>query len=190
MSRTDLQTLPERAVELLGGEPDDTTLRRYLHGLPGVDAVGLEQRRRGPRHPLDQDDVEGMGARQDHRAHRPHDPRGRRHAGQGALARREGAESGCRGPDLSAGGGRLRLRRHGALRRRGARRRARRSRRRSRLGRRRRDGVPERAGVARDQARRHRAKRSPPARTRSTWSSTAGRSSPGATGSCSTRSPA
>jgi deoxyribose-phosphate aldolase len=44
MSRTDLQTLPERAVELLGGEPDDTTLRRYLHGLPGVDAVGLEQR--------------------------------------------------------------------------------------------------------------------------------------------------
>lgn len=44
MSRTELQTLPERAVELLGGEPDDTTLRRYLHGLPGVDAVGLEQR--------------------------------------------------------------------------------------------------------------------------------------------------
>ncbi|MFB8388187.1 deoxyribose-phosphate aldolase [Microbacterium sp. NPDC055910] len=44
MSRSDLQTLPERAVELLGGEPDDTTLRRYLHGLPGVDAVGLEQR--------------------------------------------------------------------------------------------------------------------------------------------------
>ena len=44
MSRTELQTLPERAVELLGGEPDDTTLRRYLHGLAGVDAVGLEQR--------------------------------------------------------------------------------------------------------------------------------------------------
>ena len=47
MSRTDLQTLPERALELLGGEPDDTTLRRYLHGLPGVDAVGLEQRAAG-----------------------------------------------------------------------------------------------------------------------------------------------
>lgn len=47
MSRTDLQTLPERAVDLLGGEPDDTTLRRYLHGLPGVDAVGLEQRAAG-----------------------------------------------------------------------------------------------------------------------------------------------
>ncbi|NYF16478.1 deoxyribose-phosphate aldolase [Microbacterium sp. AK009] len=44
MSRTELQTLTERAVDLLGGEPDDTTLRRYLHGLPGVDAVGLEQR--------------------------------------------------------------------------------------------------------------------------------------------------
>jgi len=32
------------ALEILGGEPDDVTLRRYLHGLPGVDAVGLEQR--------------------------------------------------------------------------------------------------------------------------------------------------
>ena len=32
------------AVDLLGGEPDDQTLRRFLHGLPGVDAVGLEQR--------------------------------------------------------------------------------------------------------------------------------------------------
>ena len=44
MSGTSIVTLPERAVELLGGQPDDTTLRRYLHGLPGVDAVGLEQR--------------------------------------------------------------------------------------------------------------------------------------------------
>ncbi|WP_353809443.1 deoxyribose-phosphate aldolase [Agromyces sp. SYSU T00194] len=34
----------ERAVAILGGEPDDATLRRYLHGIPGVDAVGLEQR--------------------------------------------------------------------------------------------------------------------------------------------------
>ncbi|UWF76719.1 MULTISPECIES: deoxyribose-phosphate aldolase [Microbacterium] len=31
-------------VDVLGGEPDDATLRRFLHGLPGVDAVGLEQR--------------------------------------------------------------------------------------------------------------------------------------------------
>jgi deoxyribose-phosphate aldolase len=44
MTRTEVQTLSERAVELLGGQPDDTTLRRYLHGLPGVDAVGLEER--------------------------------------------------------------------------------------------------------------------------------------------------
>ncbi|MFC5434441.1 deoxyribose-phosphate aldolase [Microbacterium suwonense] len=31
----------------MGGEPDDATLRRFLHGLPGVDAVGLEQRAAG-----------------------------------------------------------------------------------------------------------------------------------------------
>lgn len=37
----------ERAVSVLGGEPDHNTLRRYLHGLPGVDAVGLEQRAAG-----------------------------------------------------------------------------------------------------------------------------------------------
>jgi deoxyribose-phosphate aldolase len=47
MSGSSIVTLPERAVELLGGQPDDTTLRRYLHGLPGVDAVGLEQRAAG-----------------------------------------------------------------------------------------------------------------------------------------------
>ncbi len=40
-------SVTERAVEILGGAPDDTTLRRYLHGLPGVDAVGLEQRAAG-----------------------------------------------------------------------------------------------------------------------------------------------
>ncbi len=44
MTSTQLATPARRAVELLGGEPDDLTLRRYLHGLPGVDAVGLEQR--------------------------------------------------------------------------------------------------------------------------------------------------
>ncbi|GAA2916589.1 deoxyribose-phosphate aldolase [Microbacterium keratanolyticum] len=32
------------AEDMLGGEPDNATLRRFLHGLPGVDAVGLEQR--------------------------------------------------------------------------------------------------------------------------------------------------
>ena len=38
---------PERAATVLGGEPDEKTLRRYLHGIPGVDAVGLEQRAAG-----------------------------------------------------------------------------------------------------------------------------------------------
>ncbi|MGB4137131.1 MAG: deoxyribose-phosphate aldolase, partial [Microbacterium sp.] len=32
------------AALVLGSEPDDASLRRFLHGLPGVDAVGLEQR--------------------------------------------------------------------------------------------------------------------------------------------------
>src|SRR5690606_32017131 len=35
------------AVDVLGGEPDDATLQRFLHGLPGVDATGLEQRAAG-----------------------------------------------------------------------------------------------------------------------------------------------
>ena len=42
MTTTDLNR--RTAVDVLGGEPDDLTLRRFLHGLPGVDAVGLEQR--------------------------------------------------------------------------------------------------------------------------------------------------
>jgi deoxyribose-phosphate aldolase len=44
MTSTEMQIPPQGALELLGGEPDDATLRRFLHGLPGVDAVGLEQR--------------------------------------------------------------------------------------------------------------------------------------------------
>jgi len=47
MVSTDVVSAAARTVDLLGGEPDDTTLRRYLHGLPGVDAVGLEQRAAG-----------------------------------------------------------------------------------------------------------------------------------------------
>ena len=35
------------ALELLDGPVTDTTLRRYLEGIPGVDAVGLEQRAAG-----------------------------------------------------------------------------------------------------------------------------------------------
>lgn len=37
----------ERALALIGGEASDTNLRRYLHGIPGVDAVGLQQRAAG-----------------------------------------------------------------------------------------------------------------------------------------------
>ncbi|MCI2958984.1 deoxyribose-phosphate aldolase [Agromyces atrinae] len=44
MTGTQLASAQERALAILGGEPDDATLRRYLHGIPGVDAVGLEQR--------------------------------------------------------------------------------------------------------------------------------------------------
>ncbi|WP_308799809.1 deoxyribose-phosphate aldolase [Agromyces silvae] len=44
MTGTSLVTARERALAVLGGEPDDATLRRYLHGIAGVDAVGLEQR--------------------------------------------------------------------------------------------------------------------------------------------------
>jgi len=34
----------DRTLAMLGGEATDANLRRYLHGIPGVDAVGLEQR--------------------------------------------------------------------------------------------------------------------------------------------------
>ena len=37
----------ERALAVIGGEATDANLRRYLHGIPGVDAVGLEQRAAG-----------------------------------------------------------------------------------------------------------------------------------------------
>ncbi|WP_210481787.1 deoxyribose-phosphate aldolase [Naasia sp. SYSU D00948] len=36
-----------RALDLLDGPVTDTTLRRYLEGIPGVDAVGLDQRAAG-----------------------------------------------------------------------------------------------------------------------------------------------
>jgi len=45
---TGVQTVPtDRALALIGGEPTDANLRRYLHGIPGVDAVGLQQRAAG-----------------------------------------------------------------------------------------------------------------------------------------------
>jgi deoxyribose-phosphate aldolase len=47
MTSTDLAVASDRARELIGGESDDATLRRFLYGLPGVDAVGLTQRAAG-----------------------------------------------------------------------------------------------------------------------------------------------
>lgn len=38
------ETSRSSALAVLGAAPDEQTLRRFLHGLPGVDAVGLEQR--------------------------------------------------------------------------------------------------------------------------------------------------
>ncbi|GAA3894429.1 deoxyribose-phosphate aldolase [Leifsonia kafniensis] len=46
MTSTQLATR-ERTLAVLGGEATDTNLRRYLHGIPGIDAVGLEQRAAG-----------------------------------------------------------------------------------------------------------------------------------------------
>lgn len=46
MTNTHL-AIRERALDILGGEASDSSLRRYLHGIPGVDAVGLEQRAAG-----------------------------------------------------------------------------------------------------------------------------------------------
>lgn len=37
----------ERSLSVIGGEATDANLRRFLHGIPGVDAVGLEQRAAG-----------------------------------------------------------------------------------------------------------------------------------------------
>jgi len=46
MTSTQLATR-ERTLAVLGGEATDANLRRYLHGIPGIDAVGLEQRAAG-----------------------------------------------------------------------------------------------------------------------------------------------
>lgn len=42
--KTDNPMRKEAAHRLLGGDPTLQNLRQFLHGLPGVDAVGLEQR--------------------------------------------------------------------------------------------------------------------------------------------------
>ncbi|TFD63498.1 deoxyribose-phosphate aldolase [Cryobacterium ruanii] len=46
MTSTPLATYQpdQRGLALIGGEATDANLRRYLHGIPGIDAVGLEAR--------------------------------------------------------------------------------------------------------------------------------------------------
>lgn len=44
MTLSERLTSAERALDLLGGPANDVNLRRYLEGIPGVDAVGLEAR--------------------------------------------------------------------------------------------------------------------------------------------------
>ena len=92
----------------------DASLRRFLHGLPGVDQVGAEAARGDARHPLDQDDGQGLGDRPGDLDDRPDHARGRGHAGQGARAVRQGAAARPGRPDRPAGRRGLRLPRHGA----------------------------------------------------------------------------
>lgn len=44
MSSNTALSRAERVVAMIGGEPTNANLTRFLHGLAGVDAVGLEQR--------------------------------------------------------------------------------------------------------------------------------------------------
>ena len=143
---------------------------------------------RRARHPLDQDHLEGVGARPHHRADRPDHPRGRRHARQGALARREGGDP-RRRPTRRA-----RASPRSACTATWCRTRCRRSARRTATRTRARSPSPRSPPRSRAAAPRGRSSsrtpptRSPRAPTRSTWSSTAGRSSPAATARSTTRS--
>ena len=125
----------------------EASLRRFLHGLPGVDQVGAEARAAGARDAVDQDHRQGLRHRPGDPDGRPHDPGGPGHPRQGARARREGDAARSRRPDLPVHRRRLRLPRPG----RDGEADAGHERRPRRLGR---DGVPERSGVARGQARR------------------------------------
>ena len=190
MSRTDLQTLPERAVELLGGEPDDTTLRRYLHGLPGVDAVGLEQR------------AAGLGTRSikttskawaldkiiqliDLTTLEGSDTPGKVRSLVAKALTPDASDPTC--PRVAAVCVYGDMVPHAVD---GARCRSRRPRRRPRLGRRGRDGVPQRTRIARDQARRHGGCRRRRRRRDRHGDRPRGVPRRAATASCSTRSPA
>ena len=134
---------------------------------------------RRPRDPLDQDHLEGLGARPHHRAHRPDHPRGRGHARQGALARRQGGHA-RRRPTRAA-----RASPRSACTATWCRTRCRRSARPTATRTRARSPSPRSPPRSRAAARRGRSSSrtrptpSPRVPTRSTWSSTAGRSWPG-----------
>ena len=69
----------DRAREVVGtSELTDAALRRFLHGLPGVDQVGAEARAADLSHPVDQDHRQGLGDRPGDLDDRPDDARGRR----------------------------------------------------------------------------------------------------------------
>ena len=85
-----------RAVQLIGADLTEKSLKLHLEGLAGVDAVGLEAAGGRFGHPLDQDHLEGVGVGQDHLPDRPDHAGGRGHAGQGALPGRQGDQSGSR----------------------------------------------------------------------------------------------
>ncbi len=93
-------------------------LGRLAPPLPPRATGGGPGRRRGQgrlsRHPLHQDDRQGLRPRPGHPDGRPDHARGCGHPGQGPGAVLEGDAAGSRRPVLPAGRGRVRLPRHGA----------------------------------------------------------------------------
>ena len=76
-----------------------SSLRGFLHGLPGVDQVGAEARAGPAGQPVDQDHGQGVGDRPRDLDDRPDHARGRGHARQGPRPVRQGAPPGPGRPD-------------------------------------------------------------------------------------------
>ena len=101
-------------TELVEATASESALRRFLHGLPGVDQVGCGGAGGRSRHPLDQEGGQAPRPRS-RRAHdRPHHARRGRHARQGAVPVREGPAARPGRPRRAAGGRHLHLPRPGA----------------------------------------------------------------------------
>ena len=93
----DPDALPDDARALTAPLPpyndvtrSDAAFRAFLHGLPGVDQVGAESRVADARHPLDQDDGEGLGDRHRDLDGRPDHAGGRRTPPARSAPRRQG----------------------------------------------------------------------------------------------------